>query len=106
MILFVPAIGLSEVRKFYYESGELKEEASYKKGKQAGLTKTYYESGALRWKANYKESKQEGLSKTYYVGGEMFCVDTYKDDQQIKRKIYDNKGKLKYEQDFPYMEVN
>ena len=129
-ILFLSAIGCSEVIRVYYESGELKEEANFKESKQEGLSKEYYRSGPLRWEVNYKEGKQEGLSKeyyrsgglkseinymndqreglskTYYVSGEMFCVDNYKDDQQIKRKIYNNKGKLKYEQDFQYMEVN
>ena len=33
----------------------------------------------------------------------LYYIDTYKANQ-IKRKIYDNKGKLEYEQGFPYME--
>ena len=103
-ILFLSAIGCSEVRRFYYESGELKEEASYNKGKQEGLTKTYYVSGPLRWEANYKEGKQEGLTKEYYRNGEIFYIDTYKDDQLIKKKSYDETGKLVLEQDFAYKE--
>ena len=55
---------------------------------------------------NYVNGKVEGLAKIYFESGEIYCIDTYKDDQQIKRKIYDNKGKLDYEQDFPYMEDN
>ena len=106
LILFLSAIGCSEVRRYYYESGELKEEANYKKGKQDGLTKTYYESGALRWKANYMESKQEGLTKEYYRSGEIFYIDTYKDDQLIKKKTCDETGKFVLEQDFQYKEKN
>ena len=81
-ILFLSAIGWSEVRRFYYESGELKEEASYNKG------------------------KQEGLTKEYYRNGEIFYIDTYKDDQLIKKKSYDETGKLVLEQDFAYKEKN
>ena len=36
IILFVPSVGFSEVRKTYYDSGELKLEHTYKNGKKEG----------------------------------------------------------------------
>ena len=127
-ILFLSAIGCSEVRRSYYvsgplrweanykehkqegfsreyyRSGGLKSEVNYKDGQKEGITKTYYVSGELRGEANYKEGKQEGLTKEYYRNGEIFYIDTYKDDQLIKKKSYDETGKLVLEQDFAYKE--
>jgi antitoxin component YwqK of YwqJK toxin-antitoxin module len=104
LVLLSPVIGFSEVVKEYYDSGKLKREENYKNGKLEGSTKSYYERGALKTEIYYKNGKAEGFAKTYFESGETYCIDTYKDDQQIKRKIYDIKGKLEYEQDFPYIE--
>ena len=106
LILLSPVIGFSEVVKEYYDSGKLKREENYKNGKLEGITKSYYESGALKTEIYYKNGKAEGFAKIYFKSGEIYSIDTYKDDQQIKRKIYDIKGKLEYEQNFPYMEEN
>ncbi len=106
LVLCVPVVGFSEVVKEYYDSGKLKREENYNNGKQEGITKSYYESGALKTEIYYKNGKAEGLAKIYFESGKTYLIDTYKNDQQIKRKIYDNKGKLEYEQDFPYIEEN
>ena len=100
-ILFLSAIGCSEVRRFYYESGELKEEASYNKGKQEGLTKTYYVSGPLRWEANYKGHKQEGFSREYYRSGGLKSEVNYKDGQKEGiTKTYYVSGELRGEANY------
>ena len=106
LILLSPVVGLSEVVKEYYDSGKLKREENYKNDKQDGITKSYYESGALKTEIYYKNGKAEGFAKIYFESGKTYLIDTYKNDQQIERKIYDNKGKLEYEQDFPYIEEN
>ena len=104
LVLCVPVVGCSEVVKEYYDSGKLKREENYKNGKLEGITKSYYESGALKTEIYYKNGKAEGLAKIYFESGKTYLIDTYKNDQQIKRKMYDIKGKLEYEQDFPYIE--
>jgi antitoxin component YwqK of YwqJK toxin-antitoxin module len=71
IILFVPSIGFSEVRKEYYESGALKKEVTFKNGKKEGLAKKYYESGVLRLSILYKNGKPEGFYTIYDESGAM-----------------------------------
>ena len=33
-------------------------------------------------------------------------IDTYKNGQKINRKSYDERGKLEFDQDYPYIEEN
>ena len=97
-ILFLSAIGCSEVRRFHYESGELRWEANFKESKQEGLSKEYYRSGPLRWEVNYKEGKQEGLSKEYYRSGGLKSEINYMNGQREGlSKTYYVSGELRWE---------
>ena len=44
IILFVPSVGFSEVRKTYYDSGALQTEGTYKNDELDGPYKDYYET--------------------------------------------------------------
>ena len=66
IILFVPSVGFSEVRKTYYESGELKSEITFKNGKQEGPFKRYYRNGKLASEGTYKNGRKEGRVKEHY----------------------------------------
>lgn len=46
-----------EIRKEYYESGELQIERSFKDGKLDGICKVYFESGKLRYDMRYKDGR-------------------------------------------------
>lgn len=93
-----------KMTKGYYENGNLKWESNYKNGKQEGKSKFYYKSGKLWTERNYKNNKREGISKTYYESGGIEYIDTYKNGEKINRKAYDEEGKLKFNQDYPYTE--
>ncbi len=87
--------------KRYYESGKLKEEANIKDHKLEGIGKAYYKSGQLKFKGNYKDGKLHGLTKEYQPKGNVLYIDTYKNGTKIHRKMYDERGKLEFEQDYP-----
>ena len=71
LIFCIPIMAFSEVRKEYYESGALKSEYTFKKGKREGLFKEYYESGALKSEYTVKNGKPEGPIKKYDENGEI-----------------------------------
>jgi antitoxin component YwqK of YwqJK toxin-antitoxin module len=102
--LYISGEGLAEVKKEYYPSGKLMAERSYRYGKREGITRIYYESGKLRSEWNYKDGKQEGISREYYPNGEIKYVDTYKNGQRTNRKVYDEKGRLEFDQGYLYKE--
>jgi antitoxin component YwqK of YwqJK toxin-antitoxin module len=49
-----------EWAKYYYESGAIESEGSFKNYKQEGLVKSYYESGAIKSELNYKNGELVG----------------------------------------------
>jgi len=87
--------------KQYYESGKLQFECNYKDSKREGITKRYDENGILINEWNYKNGKLEGISKEYYKNGTYKCIDTYQNGKLIKKRAYDESGKLKFEWGYP-----
>ncbi len=124
-IMLVNSMAYAEVRKVYYESGQLQAEKNYKDDKLEGITKTYYESGQLQGEANYKDGKQEGITKAnsengqlqaeakfkdgkpegitkaYYESGQLQAEANFKNGVIISEKKYDSDGNLESEQDYP-----
>ena len=76
-VMFINSTAYAEVRKEYYESGQLRKEVNYKDDKREGLSKYYYESGQLK-------------DDSYFMNGEM-----------ISEKRYDPNGNLESEQEYP-----
>ena len=101
VVMAVSSVTYAEVRKEYYPSGQLKLEANFKDGKLEGIPKVYYEVGLLKLEGNFKDGKLHGITKGYYENGELNYVDTYKKGKKINRKVYDERGKLEFEQDYP-----
>ena len=54
-----------EVRKEYYESGDLWYETPYVNGKEHGISRGYYETGAIEWMAPYVDGKMHGIKKLF-----------------------------------------
>ena len=104
LTLFISVVGCSEIKKEYYEKGKLKRETTFKNNKQEGPSKIYYESGALKSEFNYKNGKLEGPEIIYAKNGVISSIDTYKNGQKINKRSYDKKGKLEFDQDYPYIE--
>ncbi len=84
------------VIKWYYETGELKEEVSYKYGKKNGVYKLYYKTGKLREEGLHKYDKLNGVYKWYYKSGGLEKEVSYKDGKinGIEKKYYQS-GELK-----------
>ncbi len=124
-IILVNSTAYAEVRKEYYESGQLKAGLNYKDGKQEGIIKAYYESGQLQAEGNFKDGKQEGITKLYYESGQLLEEGNFKDGkpegiakayyeseqlqaeahfingQLISEKKYGEDGNLESDQDYP-----
>jgi antitoxin component YwqK of YwqJK toxin-antitoxin module len=75
---------LIEVRKEYWENGNLKSEVPYKK------------SYGLGWKKVKTKLKPHGIAKDYYESGTLKKEDPYVDGERTgTMKIYDEEGQLK-----------
>ncbi len=101
VVVAVSSVAYAEVRKDYYESGQLRWEGNFKDGKREGIAKSYYESGQLWKEANLKNGKQHGLVREYYQNGTIKYIDTYEYGTMISQKKYDEDGNLESEQDYP-----
>lgn len=40
------------------------------------------------------------ISKEYYENGNLHYIDNYKDGEQIRRRAYDEEGKLRFDQKY------
>jgi len=65
-----------------------------------GISKMYYETGKLLCELNYKNDKPDGIFKKYHENGEYAFIKTYSNGELIKKRAYDNKGKLEFEEDY------
>jgi antitoxin component YwqK of YwqJK toxin-antitoxin module len=54
---------------WYYESGQLKIKANYRKGKRHGLSEWYYENGQLQRKLNWQYGYEDGPAERYLENG-------------------------------------
>jgi hypothetical protein len=66
--------------KFYYKSGKIKREGTFKEGQFEGENVKYYENGSVEYSGEYNNGKEEGLfmffdedgwltDSTYYLSG-------------------------------------
>ncbi len=67
----------------------------------AEVRKEYYESGQLQGEGNYKDGKQEGIAKYYHENGQLQAGANFKNGVIISEKKYDSDGNLEFEQDYP-----
>ena len=57
--------------KWWYENGQLEEQAFYRDGKLEGEYKWWYENGQLKMQAFYRNGKLEGECKSWYENGQL-----------------------------------
>ena len=62
ILLTIPLIGFGqkEVKKTYYDNGQLKWYFTYLNGFPDGIQKEYYENGQLESEENWKDGKSKG----------------------------------------------
>ena len=80
------------------KNGKIRSFATFKKGKQNGLSRTWYDNGQLFREVNYKDGKADGLRRGWYDNGQLEHETNFKDNKEngLHRTWHDN-GQLKYE---------
>ena len=115
LLLFIPLVSCQdvEVRKTYYDSGELRSTATvivssrkqeavdsaagnYVDYLKQGEAKFYWKSGELKSTKNYVDGLRQGEEKEYYESGELRRTENFVDDlRQGEWKWYYETGKLR-----------
>lgn len=70
------------VRKEYYQSGDLREEISYKDGKKNGQFSTYYNNGMIHEIGEFIDNKLNGLYTEFYSNGMIKFDCTFKNEER------------------------
>ena len=96
--------GLKEgLWKFYYDSGEIEQEAHYKDDKLEGLWRYFYESGNTKAEGNHVNNKQDGLWRYFYESGILSEETFFKNDNPNGlTKLYDESGNLESDGYYKY----
>ncbi len=91
---------LIEIRKEYWDNGNIKSETPYKKSyslgykkvktklKPHGIAKDYYESGALKKEDPYVDGERAGTVKLYREDGSLEATAEFKDDKRNGKSIF------------------
>jgi len=88
-------IKMAEVKREYYNSGELRYEVIVINDIKNGLYKEYFENGQLAEMHTYIDNKLNGEYESYYRNGKLSCKCTYIDDKlNGEYKSYCDNGKL------------
>ena len=98
LLLFIPLVSCQdvEVRKTYYDSGELKSTENYVDDVRQGESKFYYDSGELKSTVNYVDGLLQGEWKSYFESGELESTVNYVDGlKQGEWKSYFESGELR-----------
>jgi len=90
--------------KKYYRNGNIAFVWKYKDGKREGIAKSYSKNGSLKAKWNYKDDQLNGMIRIYYKSGGIKYIDTYRGGYKVNRKAYEQRGKLEFDQDYPFDE--
>ncbi len=65
------------VRKLYYKSGKLAQEAFFKDGKRVDISTTYYENGNPFWELLYKQGRVEGPFRLFTEDKQLLNQGSY-----------------------------
>lgn len=85
---------LNGVKKVYFKSKLIAEEASYKNGLKDGVYKKYAENGVVIEECNYKNGLLEGLSIFRNAKNEVVSKGNYKKDKKEGIWEFNTNGKL------------
>jgi len=86
-----------QVKKFYYSTGELKEEGAFDdKGKKTGAWKLFYPNGKINAEEFYKNGRRDGIIKTYGFEGTLQTVENWRAGiQEDSTWEYHSNGQVK-----------
>ena len=86
------------ISKFYKEDGTISREYPYKNGKFHGTLKAY-ENGKLLTETPYKDGKKDGVFKNYNEEGNLKEETLYIEDKDVWNKSYYETGELLFYRD-------
>lgn len=90
-----------EIRKSFYDSGQLKADAQIINDQRHGVAHNYYKDGAVHTKMHYENGVKSGLATWFYPNGKTYRTTPYRMGKihGVQKKYYKN-GKIKAE--IPY----
>ena len=84
-----------EIRKTYYENGNIKTERTFVDGIEHGPAKGWYESGQLEFESFKENGLVHGLVKNYYKNGNLRIENNFIDQvRHGEEKLYYDTGQL------------
>jgi antitoxin component YwqK of YwqJK toxin-antitoxin module len=90
-----------------YKNGQLKQEKTFKDGKEDGPWKYYYSDGQLQEERTYKNGKQDGPFKWYHKNGQLAEEGTFNNGNiHGPFKYYYENGQLKEEGTYKYNKLD
>lgn len=86
------------VKKFYFNTGELKSIVNFKNNLKFGVSETFYKSGEKQYDIPYVKGMKHGIVKWYYKDGKVYRETAYEMGKKsgYQRKYWEN-GNLKSE---------
>ncbi len=86
------------VKKYHFDTGELKSIVTYKNNRKVGVSETFYKSGEKQYDIPYVNGMRHGIVKWYYKDGKVYRETAYEKGKKsgYQRKYWEN-GKLKSE---------
>ena len=84
-----------KIVKEYYETGELMAEFGYRNGKLDGVSKVYRKWGTTLAEIYYRDGMIDDSVNWFNADGKVRITDEYNDSERTRRRIYDDKGKVK-----------
>jgi uncharacterized protein len=91
----------NDIRKSYYENGDLKDELSNKNGVLDGPSVWYFHTGKLMMKATYQKGKIEGRMTRWYFNGNPEIEGDYVNNRRNGKSIqYFEEGGKQLEQNY------
>jgi antitoxin component YwqK of YwqJK toxin-antitoxin module len=103
--IFEKAEKIFSVRKLdgeislYNEKGILELIEIFEKG-EVSYTKEFFENGNIKSEWTWKDGLLDGFCRTYWKNGQVASLDTYRKGRLMKRIVWDETGRMKFEKDY------
>jgi hypothetical protein len=81
-----------EVVSFYFPSGKLQIEATFRRDKLDGLCRSYFENGRVRAETNFERNRRDGSAKYFYPSGILMAQLRYHRDRLLSGRYYNIEG--------------
>jgi antitoxin component YwqK of YwqJK toxin-antitoxin module len=86
---------LDGLRTFWSNNGQKTSEGTWKDGKEDGLSTHWWDNGQMGSEGPYKDGKLDGLHTEWYYNGQKKDELTFKDGKLISKKEWNEDGSVK-----------